>query len=634
MYFEQEQLDEQSYFSRTDERTHTGFQKIPKQDDDGDDDLSLQQLIEQQAQKTPDALALQSGREQITYQEVNRRANQLARFLNVRGVGPETIVGIYMYHSSEAVIAMLGVLKAGGAYLPLDPTYPIERIGFILRDAKVKLLLTQNYQRDRFAGHDVEIIALTEESGRIREENQENLTCRISGRNLAYIIYTSGSTGHPKGVQIEHRSLLNLVHWHRSAFAISASDRAGLVASFSFDASVWGLWPYLASGASFHLPDQDEMRVAANVLCEWIVAQHITIGFFPPSLAECLLELEWPEDASFRLLLTGGDKLYRYPRSSLPFQVVNNYGTTENTVVATSGMIQPVKAPDTLPSIGYPISNMYVYILDDALQVVPREKPGELYIGGVGLARGYFHHPEWTAERFCPDPFSSSPGARLYRTGDRVCWQKDHSIRFLGRVDQQIKVRGFRVEPGEIETLLNASAKVQGCVVVGRERGQGDTAIVAYIVPRRGIEIADIDDELHNYLAEALPAHMLPSKYMIIDALPLSANGKVDAKELPEPDWKAISEYNAHEAEDLLTPLEKDLCKIWCQILKVEQVRGGENFFKSGGHSLSVVQLLLLIRNTFGVSLSMREIFDAPTLTQMARSIADKRDKNHQDQTQ
>ncbi|MEW6496759.1 MAG: amino acid adenylation domain-containing protein, partial [Cyanobacteriota bacterium] len=448
-------------------------------------DACIHELFEVMVENTPDAVALVFEDEQLTYRELNRRANQLAHYLQARGIGSEVLVAICMERSVEMVVGLLAILKAGGAYVPLDVTYPFERLAFMLEDAQAPVLLTQERLLDKLPAHWAQVICIDSDWEDIALEDEENLDSGVTAKNLAYIIYTSGSTGKPKGVLVTHKGLLNLTFWHQRAFEVTSSDRATQLAGIAFDASVWELWPYLSAGASVYLVDTETLASPIK-LRDWLVSKDITISFLPTPLAETLLLLDWPKALALRSLLVGGDKLHRYPSASVPFKLVNNYGPTENTVVTTSGLVTSNGQADMTPSIGRPIANTQIYLLDSHLRPVPIGVPGELYISSDGLARGYLNQPELTEEKFIPNPFSNELGARLYKTSDLVRYRLDGEIEFLGRVDHQVKIRGFRIELGEIETVLNRHPAVQGTAVVDREDVPGEKRLVAYVVLHEG----------------------------------------------------------------------------------------------------------------------------------------------------
>ncbi|MBD1895823.1 non-ribosomal peptide synthetase [Coleofasciculus sp. FACHB-129] len=464
--------------------------------------LCVHQLFEAQVEQNKKAIALVFEDKELTYQELNIRSNKLARYLQRLGVGAEILVGLCVERSLEMIIGMLAILKAGGAYLPLDPSYPTERLSFMLKDAQVPVLLTREQYIKRLNNQNSKIICLDKDWENISQESEDNPSSSVTAENLAYVIYTSGTTGKPKGVQIKHSGLLNLVFWHQQAFAVSPLDRVTQVAGCAFDACTWEILPYLSAGSSIYLID-DEIRRSPEKLRDFLVSKSITISFLPTPLAEKALLLDWSKDIALRVLLTGGDKLHQYPLAEYPFQVVNNYGPTENTVVTTSGIVAVREQENSFnralkgeqegitdvavlgnaiaPAIGRPIANTQVYVLDSHLQPVPIGVAGELYIGGAGLARGYLNRPDLTAEKFISNPFSNQPEARLYKTGDLVRYQPDGNIEFLGRLDEQVKIRGYRIELGEIEAILSQHPAVLQTVVMTREDAAGENRLVAYV---------------------------------------------------------------------------------------------------------------------------------------------------------
>ncbi|MEH1807829.1 amino acid adenylation domain-containing protein [Nostoc sp.] len=445
-------------------------------------DRCIHQLIERVAEQNGEATALVFGDEQLSYKELNIRSNKVAHYLKNLGVKTEVLVGLCVERSFNMIIGMLGILKAGGAYVPLDPSYPDERLNFMLEDAQVSVLLTHEGYLKRLKNYNSQIICLDKDWEIISQEIEDNLTSKVTVDNLAYVIYTSGSTGKPKGVKIEHRGLLNLVFWHQKAFAVSPLDRATQISGVAFDACSWEIWPYLSTGASIYIVD-DETRRSPDYLRDWLVSKAITISFISTPLAEKVLLLDFPQNAALRILLTGGDKLNQYPLASHSFQVFNNYGPTENTVVTTSGHVSVKNKDNLAPVIGCAIANTKAYILDKHLQPVPVGVSGELYISGDGLARGYLNHPELTAESFIYHSFTNKLKARLYKTGDLVRYRVDGNIEFLGRLDEQVKIRGYRIELGEIEAILSKHPAVQQTVVITREDEQ-EKRLVAYVVPK------------------------------------------------------------------------------------------------------------------------------------------------------
>jgi amino acid adenylation domain-containing protein len=577
-------------------------------------------LFERQVEREPNALAVASAHGQLTYRELNDLADELAIHLREHGVGPETVVGLSVPRSPAMLVGALAIFKAGGAYLPLDPTEPEARLNFMFGDAGVSVVVTEKSLTEKMSGAAREVIAL-DAMGRLTERRaparpDSAQPAPIALKTLAYVIYTSGSTGTPKGVEIAHESLSNLVAWHQNAFKVIPLDRASCVARVGFDAAVWEIWPYLTAGASLHIPDEEKLK-DPEAFQSWLVAQGITISFVPTPMAERLLALRWPADTALRMMLTGGDTLHIYPSADLPFLLVNNYGPTECAVVATSGLVSPQRAENRLPSIGRPIANTRIYILDEAVREVPAGTPGEIYIGGPGVARGYRNRPELTAERFLPNPFEGDSNGRFFKTGDCAQALPDGQIAFLGRFDEQIKIRGFRIEPNEIVAALNEHPAVSQSVVVAREVAEGDSRLVAYFVPRAG-RIATVS-ELRDFLGARLPAYMVPAMYVTLDAMPLTPNGKVDRASLPAPDAaNTLGEDVFHAPR---TEVEQAVAGILAPLLGVEKVDVEANFFSLGGHSLLGIQLISRVRDGLGVELSLRTVFEAPSVAELSAEI-------------
>ena len=578
-------------------------------------DKCIHQLFEEQVERSPDAVAVVFEEEQLTYRELNSRANQLAHYLRSLGVGSEVLVGICVERSLEMVVGILGVLKAGGAYVPIDPAYPGERIAYMLDDSRLPVLLTQQKLVASLPKHQARVVCLDADWEAISTESELPPITDVTPENLAYVIYTSGSTGKPKGVLIPHSGLLNLVFWHQRAFSITSSDRATQLAGTAFDASVWEVWPTLASGASIYLIEP-EILLSPEKLRDWLLTKQITITFIPTPVAEKLLSVQWPSDGALQIMLTGGDKLHQYPSASIPFKVVNNYGPTENTVVTTSGLVLCDGTDNTSPHIGRPIDNTQVYILDRYLQPVPIGVPGELHIASVSLARGYLNRPDLTQEKFIPHPFSDEPGDRLYKTGDKARYLPDGNIEYLGRIDNQVKIRGFRIELGEIEAVFRQHPGVRETVVIARVDIAGDKQLVAYIVPYQ--EPVPTNSDLRRFLKEQLPDYMVPSAFVTLESLPLTPNGKVDRRALPEPELRPELELTFVAPR---TPIEEMLASIWAGVLSIEQVGVHENFFELGGHSLLATQVISRVRDTISIELPLRSLFEAPTIAELAEWV-------------
>lgn len=578
--------------------------------------MCVQQLVAAQATMTPQAIALVSSDQVLRYSELNQRANQLAHHLQALGVGPNVRIGLCVERSLDMVIGLLGILKAGGAYVPLDPTYPPDRLTFMIEDAQTPVLITQEHLTTRLPSNDTHFVYLDADTSMLRQQSTTDPTSAVTSADLVYVIYTSGSTGQPKGVQITHNSLLNLIFWHQRAFAVMPSDRVTQLTSPAFDATGWEIWPYLTIGASVYLAD-DNTRVEPIALRDWLVSHGITITFLPTALAESVMSLDWPATTRLRYLLTGADTLHRYPSPILPFALINNYGPTEATVLVTSGQVPSLEHAGMAPSLGRPIANTQIYILDEQMRQVPIGEPGELYIGGVGLAVGYLNRPELTAEKFIAHPFSNEPGARLYKTGDLARYLPDGQIAFIGRSDHQIKVRGYRIEPNEIVSVLDEHPAVQASCVIAREDTTGNKRLVAYIVPAAGVQITV--GSLRDFLAKRLPDYMLPATFVLLNALPLTPNGKVDRAALPAPDATNTVRDEVAAAPDTL--VEAQVAEIVATLLSIEQVGIDDNFFMLGGHSLLGTQLIAQIADTFGVDLSLRSLFSAPTVRLLSVEI-------------
>jgi amino acid adenylation domain-containing protein len=585
------------------------------------EDRCVPQLVAALAASAPDAPALMPGNEVVTYRELNDRANQLANYLIALGVRsdyPNNLVALCLDRSVTSVVCALAILKAGAAYLPLDPGYPSERLAFMLSDAQPRVLITRQDAAVQVPAGSWEVIAIDRDNEKIASQSTDSPVSDITAEHLAYVIYTSGSTGEPKGVEITHGSLMNLVSWHQDAFEVTSADRASLLAGVSFDAAVWETWPYLTAGASLHLPDE-ATRLSPELLRDWLVAEGITVSFLPTALAERVMTLEWPLTTALRSLLTGAETLHRFPSKSLPFTLVNNYGPTECTVVATSGFVSPHAGANTLPTIGRPIANTEIHILDENLQQVPVGTAGEIHIGGAGVARGYLNRPELTLEKFIRNPFAADDkrASRLYKTGDLACYLANGEIAYLGRIDDQVKILGHRIEPNEIVTLLNRHREVRASVVVAREDACSEKHLVAYVVLNSGSQLSASD--LRSLLRNELPEYMVPPVFVQIEEMPLTQNGKLDRAALPTPNIE-----NTLRDEEFIgprTPIEERLAEMLSSLLGLDQVGVTDNFFMLGGHSLLGTQLISHIRGAFGVELALRTLFDAPTIEQLSLEI-------------
>jgi amino acid adenylation domain-containing protein len=590
-------------------------------------DQCLPQLFAAQAARTPHGVALVSGSEHLTYQELNARANQVAYYLQSLGSGPETLVGLCVERSTAQIIGLLGILKAGGAYVPLDPLYPAERLAFLLADSQIALLLTQERLLDTLPASWALAVALDANWEAIARQPIENPISAVRPDNLAYVIYTSGSTGTPRGVQVSHRGLGNLVAAQARAFQIGSGSRVLQFASLSFDAAVSEVSTALLTGATLVVAGQDDM-LPGSALTRLVQMQSITTVTLPPSVLAMVSGTTFPTVQS---LIVAGEACSAElaARWAGGRRFVNAYGPTEVTVCAMIGIWS---AGCRTPPIGRPISNTQVYLLDAGLEPTPIGVTGEIYIGGDGLAQGYLRNAALTAERFIAHPFSTTPGARLYKTGDRARYLPDGQIVYVGRRDHQVKLRGFRVELGEIEATLNQHPAVQEAVVVAREDTPNDVRLVAYVVQGPGVraqgpgeapverlpsDTRTLIPELRNFLRERLPAYMIPSAVVLLDRLPMAPNGKVDRRALRESRQPGPIPETDQAAPR--TPVEALLAQIWMDVLRVEQVGIHTNFFDLGGHSLLATQVIARVRDTFGIELPLRSLFEAPTVSALAR---------------
>jgi amino acid adenylation domain-containing protein len=580
------------------------------------EDMTVPELVAMRAADAPESTAVVAGDHRITYGELDTRANRLANHLRAQGVGPDVLVGLCLDRSVALVVGALGILKAGGAYLPLDPSYPRERLGFMLNDAQVPILVTGVSLEATLPSGGWAVVSLDADGTSPGATEPDALSSQPRADNLAYVIYTSGSTGLPKGVEILHSGLTNLVTWHQRVFTVTPSDRATQMASPAFDAAVWEIWPYLTAGASVYIPDE-VTRVDPRMLRDWLVAQEIDICFLATPLAEAAMTLEWPPHTALRALLTGADTLHRYPSSTLPFKLVNNYGPTEATVVATSGVVPRDSGPGLLPSIGRAIDNCQTYVLDDQLQPVSVGTTGELYVGGRGVGRGYLNRPELTAERFLADPFSGLPGARMYRTGDLVQSRADGELEFVGRIDGQLKIRGFRVETGEVEAVLGEHPEVDQACVAARENPDGEKILVGYVVPTQAF--APDFEGVRTFLRTRLPDYMVPTAFVSLRELPLTSNGKVDREALPAPAAARAGSYAAEDSPGTL--IETRVSEMVAGLLRLDRVASSDNFFLLGGHSLMGAQLLARVHDAFGVEIQLRTLFDIPTVAGLSAEI-------------
>jgi aspartate racemase len=592
--------------------------------------VCIQQLIEEQVERSPEAIAVVYGDQQLTYQALNQRANQLAAHLQSLGVGPEIPVALYATRSIEMLVGVLGILKAGAAYIPIDPAHPHERQEHKLRDSQAVVILTQANLVASLPDHQATVILLDTDWHKIAQHSSENPTCLTTPDNLAYVIYTSGSTGIPKGVAVTHRSMVNYCAEVVRVYEITSRDQVLQFSNISFDVSIEEIFPSLISGATIVIRSE-ETSLSISQFLEFLDQYQITFVALPTAfwheLTNSLASLPYQLPNSLRLVVVGGDKvsssIYQtwletvgtYPRW------LNAYGPTEATI--SPAIFDPLwlSVPLDLRSevpIGRPIANTQLYILDDFLQPVPIGIPGELYIGGVGLARKYLNHLELTKEKFVSHPFTNDSDARLYKTGDLVRYRADGNIEFLGRRDRQVKIRGFRIELGEIEFALSQHPMLQDVVVIVREDQSDDKQLVAYGIPN--YEQTATNLELREFLKQRLPGYMIPAHFVLLESFPLTANGKVDLRALPAPnemDYRIQS-----DATDTFVAsrdsLEQQLTEIWKDVLGVPQIGIQDNFFDLGGNSILAVRLFTHIETRLSRTLPLSVLLKAPTIEQMA----------------
>jgi amino acid adenylation domain-containing protein len=590
-------------------------------------DGCIHELFEAQVAQTPDRVAVQQGAVRLTYAELNARANQLAHHLRTLNVGPEVRVGLCLERSLELLVGLLGILKAGGAYVPLDPTYPPERLAFMLADADVSIIVTQ--QAERLPAHATRLLAIDINWPSIAQQSQDNPLRVTESLNLAYVIYTSGSTGRPKGVAVAHRAIVNRLLWMQDAYRLAPDDRVLQKTPYSFDVSVWEFfWPIIV-GAQLVLARPEGHKDPAY-LVELIAEQQITTVHFVPSMLQAFLEgHDLVRCHSLRRVICSGEALTPELQSRffdrLHAELHNLYGPTEAAVDVTFWACERQLCSRTVP-IGRPIANTQIYLLDDHLQPVPVGVLGELYIGGIGLARGYLGWPDLTAERFIPNPFSVIPGERLYCTGDLARYTPDGNIEYLGRIDQQVKLRGFRIELGEIEVALKRHPQVHEAIVLADEVAPGDTRLVAYVVPTSATS-ADLfgivqplrPNDLRRTLKTHLPIYMIPAAFILLDTFPLTPSGKLDRRALPPQDWRALEQDTSFIPPR--TSLEQTVASIWADLLDIDQVGLYDNFFELGGHSLLATQVIARVRDACHIDLTIQILFEAPTLVSLAEEI-------------
>jgi|GEM_PF-1251362 len=593
------------------------------------EDACIHQLFEQQAERTPHAVATVCGDRRLSYRELNERANQLAHYLRGLNVGPDLLVGICVERSVEMLVGLLGILKAGGAYLPLDPTYPAERIAFMIQEAGVKVILTQDRLVPSLT-REARAVRLDSDWPAIGAESKQNPAAKVASNNLAYVIYTSGSTGKPKGVMIEHRNVVNFFSGMDARIQHNGKSTWLAVTSLSFDISVLELFWTLArgfrviissAGAGDRATRQNGQYIPDGLSIPALIELHkVTHLQCTPSMVRMLLLDDRMREALGHLqsLLIGGEgfppALAAQLRKFFKADIINMYGPTETTVWSST---YPLPSNPCRVPVGRPIANTQMYVLDRDLQPVPVGIAGELLIGGTGVARGYLNCPKLTAERFIPNPFNGNGADRLYRTGDLARYLPDGNIELLGRMDQQVKIQGHRIELGEIEALLNGNLSVRESVVVAREGPEGEKRLFAYVIPREDTKA--LAGELRRYLKHKLPDHMVPAQVILMSAFPQTPNRKIDRNALPSPEQLAPELETHHEAG--LSPIEEALTDLWCEMLQVRKVHRDDDFFELGGNSLSAVQLLSRIRQTCEIDLPLESLFYCRTVAGLAGKL-------------
>jgi len=570
---------------------------------------NVARLFEDQAEKNGEGIAVVGDSERLSYRELNERSNQLAHYLQAKGVGPEHVVGLCVDRGVGMVVGLLAILKAGGAYLPLDGSYPQERLNYMLTDSRARLVVTESRYTEVMSSVTRELVVMDEEWKEIASLSRERVAGEADSENLAYVIYTSGSTGQPKGVMVQHRSLSNLVRAQVEVFGITSVSCVLQFASFSFDASVSEIFSVLLTGATLHVTNPERLRPGMDLITV-LRNRKITVVTLPPSILAVLADEDLPQ---LQTLVTAGEACSAeiVTRWAGGRRFINAYGPTETTVCAT--MSEPLQIGQP-PTIGKPTANGQIFILDPSQHPVPVGIAGEIYVGGDLLARGYFNRPDLTAERFLPDPFSGEIGGRIYRTGDLARYLADGNIEYIGRIDHQVKLRGFRIEPGEIETVLQQHPGVSKAVVIVREDVVGDKRLVAYITAPG--EPAINVKELQESLKSKLPAYMVPFAVIAMDAFPLTAAGKVDRQALPAPSSSRAESGSAYAAPR--NQAERTIVQIWCNVLQLEKVGIHENFFDLGGHSLLMLQVHGKLKEAFEKDISMMQMFGYSTVSSLA----------------
>jgi amino acid adenylation domain-containing protein len=558
----------------------------------------VHERIAGQASAFPDRLAIQEGDRRVVFGELDRRAGDLAQRILAQGVNRDRPVGILLPASIDLIAAELAILKAGAAFLPIDPSYPLERVAFILSDAAIEVVLTNRATAGRISIPGLKAIYVDDD-----DVVGAGLLPAPDPAALAYVIFTSGSTGKPKGVMVEHRNLMNLVDHFQSSLGLSADDRSSVTSSPAFDASIAEIWPYLAIGASVHIAPPG-LKLDSALLLKWIKREKITVSLLPTSLVEIALERELPELPDLRVLITGGEQLHKVPPIRLPFRFLNAYGPTECTVIASWAEMEPEPDARRPPSIGRAISGAFIRVMDEQLRPLSEGMPGEIYIGGAGVARGYLNHPELTEARFIADPLDPTGSGRLYRTGDRGCWRRQGELAFLGRTDRQMQLRGFRIEPDEIEFVLKQHESIDDAAVM-LQRDSQIARLVAFLAASEPAG-EGLLPEIRERVSRGLPAHMHPAIYVVLKQFPMTVHGKIDYSQLPLP----ARPLEAAVFDDA----GQTVRAVWHSMLGIGELPDAANFFEAGGDSLALMKMLGELEKRLGVHLQTAAFLRSPTL--------------------
>jgi amino acid adenylation domain-containing protein len=569
------------------------------------------QLIDRAVAAAPERPAVVDAATTLTYGELSGRADLVAGRLVGLGVAPGDLVGLCLGRSASLIVAALGIFRAGAAYVAIDPAYPEERLRWMLDDASPVATVTDAAGAERLGDGGRALVLAP--GGILAASDPADATFELPPRpapeDLAYVVYTSGSTGRPKGAMVEHAGLQNMVGWHLRAFAVGPEDRCSQMVSPGFDAAVQEIWTTLAAGAALVVVP-DALRADPIGLRDWLVSERITATFLPTAVAETMIGLTWPGDAPLRYILTGGDALTRRPAPGQPFTLINGYGVSEASVVSTSVAVSP--DGEGAPSIGRPIEGVFIETLDPDLEPVPTGEAGEMVIVGISVGRGYLNRPELTAERFVTDRH----GRRMYRTGDQARIDADGAIQFLGRLDDQLSIRGFRVEAGEVAAALNAHPGVEASVAVAAGDSSSERRLVAYLVAS-GPERPD-EGDVSAFLGRSLPDYMVPSSYVWLDRLPLTAHGKVDRAALPDPTEMAPADPTEPASPD---DVRGTIAAIAAELLEVAEIAADQSFFELGGHSMLAAQMTLRLEELYGAEIGLRYFFEHPTPAELAVEV-------------